>query len=226
MGLFMNNEQHHGMYKNSEEINEPNQTTFRRDHLVELLKAQQINHDVLHKSIQKLSMLSEQRENKQSIEWQGIISRLSGLEKANNQQEQQTFQMMEQLIALTDENKKLQMMMENERISDLEIVNQIKQHSLNNEKLSQQIIEQKESQQEVLTRLDNQEALTEKTLRQISNLRSSLFERTNDLAEKIEDSYQFTSSYLYQLLTGADQPLTFYLHSEDRKEKESHQKEN
>ena len=132
---------------------------------------------------------------------------------------------MEQLSALTDENQKLQKMIENKHISDLEIVNQMKQHSLNNAELSQQIKEQKENQQEVLTRLDNQEALTEKALRQIGHLRSSLFERTNYLAEKIEDSYQLTSSYLYQLLTGADQPLGFYVYSEERKEKGSHQKE-
>ena len=223
MGLFMNSEQHHGMYRNLGKINEPNQTTFRRDHLVELLKEQQKMNNSLQKSMLKLGILNEQRDQKQLDAWQEVSNHLSRVEKAKHQQESQ---IMEQLITLTDENKKLQMMMENERIFDIEIINQMKQHSLNNEKLSQQIIEQKESQQEVLTRLDSQEALTEKALRQIGNLRSSLFERTNYLAEKIEDSYQLTSSYLYQLLTGADQPLTFYVHSEDRKEKESHQKEN
>lgn len=218
MGLFISNEHHHGMYKNIGQIKEPNQKTFRRDHLVEFLKVQQMNHDLLHKSIQKLSMLSQQRENNQSIEWQGINNRLTDLEKVNDQQ---VLQIIEQLKVLTDKNEKLQMMMENERVTDQEVINQLKQHSLNNEQLSQHLVEQKESQQELMTRLDNQEALTEKVLRQMSNLRSSLFERTNDLAETIEDSYKLTSSYLYKLLTGADQPLTFYLHSEDKKEKDS-----
>src|SRR5690625_2006621 len=180
MGLFMNSEQHHGMYRNLGKINEPNQTTFRRDHLVELLKEQQKMNNSLQKSMLKLGILNEQRDQKQLDAWQEVSNHLSRVEKAKHQQESQ---IMEQLITLTDENKKLQMMMENERIFDIEIVNQMKQHSLNNEKLSQQIIEQKDSQQEVLTRLDSQEALTEKALRQIGNLRSSLFERTNYLAE-------------------------------------------
>src|SRR5699024_9225022 len=119
---------------------------------------------------------------------------------------------------LTNENEKLQMMIENDHISGQEIVYQIKQHNLNNEKVSQQLLENNENQQEVLKRLDNQEALTEKMLRQMSNLRSSLFERTNDLAETIEDSYKLTSSYVYQLLTGTEQPLTFYMHRKHEKE--------
>jgi len=223
MGLFINSEQHHGMYKNVAKINEPNQTTFRRDHLAELLKEQQKMNDSLHKSILKLGILNEQRDEKQFNQWQEVSDRLGRLEKVNHQQD---LQMMAHLKTLTDDNKNLQMMIEDDRISSQEIMKQIKQHSLNNLDLTQQLTEQKEGQREVLIRLDNQEALTEKALRQIDNLRSSLFERTNYLAEKIEDSYQLTSSYLYQLLTGADQPLTFYVHSEDRKEKESHQKEN
>lgn len=213
MGLFINNEQHHSMYKNSEKINEPNQATFRRDHLAELLQAQYANNDLLHKSIQKLSMVSEQRENRRSIEWQEINSRLSDLEKVNDQQ---GLQIIEQLKILTAKNERLEKMMKNERVSDQEIVNQIKRH---NNELTMHLIKQNENQQELLIKLDNQEALTEKALRQISNLRASLFERTNDLAETIEDSYKLTSSYFYQLLTGADQPLTFYMYNENSKEK-------
>src|SRR5690625_3773222 len=223
MGLFINSEQHHGMYKNVAKINEPNQTTFRRDHLAELLKEQQKMNDSLHKSILKLGILNEQRDEKQFNQWQEVSDRLGRLEKVNHQQD---LQMMAHLKTLTDDNKNLQMMIEDDRISSQEIMKQIKQHSLNNLDLTQQLTEQKEGQREVLIRLDNQEALTEKALRQIDNLRSSLFERTNYLAEKIEDSYQLTSSYLYQLLTGADQSLTFYVNSENRKEKDSNQKGN
>lgn len=218
MGLFINNEQHHSMYKNSREIFEPNQATFRRDHLSELLKEQQKMNESFHKSILKLGILHEQRGQKQFNQWQEVNNSLGRLEKIHHQQ---ALQMMEQLKALTAENKNLQMMIENDHVSGQEIMNQMKQHHLNNEDISRQLAEQKESQQEVLGRLDNQEALMEKALRQISNLRSNLFERTNYLAETIEDSYKLTSSYLYQLLTGNDQPLTFYMRGENKKEKES-----
>lgn len=213
MGLYINHEHHNGMYTNMEKINEPNQTTFRRDHLAELLKAQQKNDDLLHKSIQQLSMINEQRDNRQFIQWREVNSRLSGLEKVNDQLGSQV---MEQLKALTDENEKIQIIIENKHRFDKEIIHQIEQFSLNNEKVAQQLLEQKESQQAVIKRLDDQEALTEKALRQVSNLRSSLFERTNYLAETIEDRYKLISSYLYKLFTGADQPLTFYMHNEDK----------
>lgn len=221
MGLFINIEQHHGMYKNVGKINESNQTSFRKDYLTELLKEQQRHNDLLHQSIYKLNLLTKQRDTSQSLQWQEINNRLTGLEKVNDLQ---GFQIMEQLKVLSNENEKLQMQMENERIFDQEVINQTKQNSLNYEELSQQINEQKESQQEVLTKLDNQEALTEKALRQISHLRSTLFERTSYLAETIEDSYKLTSSYLYELLTGIDQPLTFYMKGQHKKEKESQEK--
>lgn len=220
MGLFINREQHYGMYKNVDRINEPNQTSFRRDHLAELLKEQQKTNESLRKSMMKLGILHEQRNDKQLNQWQEVSDRLGRLEKINHQQD---LQMMEHLKTLTEENKNLQMMIEDDHISSQEM---IKQQSLDNLDLTEQLTEQKESQQEVLIRLDNQEALTEKALRQIGHLRSSLFERTNYLAEKIEDSYQLTSSYLYQLLTGTDQSLTFYVNSENKKEKDSYQKEN
>src|SRR5699024_12866080 len=63
----------------------------------------------------------------------------------------------------------------------------------------------------MLDRLENQEALMEKFHRQISEFRSILFERSSFLAEKIEDSYNLTSSYFYQLVSGSDTPLTLYM---------------
>lgn len=221
MGLFINNEQHHSMYKNSGEIIEPNQATFRRDHLSDLLKEQQKMNESFHKSIRKLGLLHEQRGQKQSKQWQEVNNSLGRLEKINHQQE---LQMLEQLKILTDENKKLQMIIENNEVSGQEMMNQMKQHQLNNENISRQLAEHKEGQQEVLGRLDNQEALIEKALRQLSHLRSILFERTSDLAETIEEKYQLTSSYVYQLLTGADQSLTFYMPGKGEKEKGNQEK--
>ncbi|MDQ6597448.1 hypothetical protein E2K98_06635 [Bacillus salipaludis] len=71
---------------------------------------------------------------------------------------------------------------------------------------------------QVLTRLDRQEALTEKILRQINHIRSILFERTNYLATKIEDGYKVTSTYVYKLMTGSEQPLTFLLRNDKKEE--------
>jgi hypothetical protein len=87
---------------------------------------------------------------------------------------------------------------------------QIKEQINLEKELTEKISQQATFQTEILTRIDNQEALTEKLARQINHIRSTLFERTNFLAEKIEDGYQLTSSYVYKLLTGSEKPLTFY----------------
>jgi hypothetical protein len=65
--------------------------------------------------------------------------------------------------------------------------------------------------------LDKQEALTEKIYRQLNHIRSILFERTNYLAEKMDEGYKLTSSYVYNLMTGNDQPVSFTLLNRNKK---------
>ncbi|MGG3470619.1 hypothetical protein ABES02_24430 [Neobacillus pocheonensis] len=77
--------------------------------------------------------------------------------------------------------------------------------------LNNKISKQEEFQGGVLQRLDTQEALIDKLSLQLNHIRSILFERANYLATKIEDGYKVTSSYVYKLMTGSDQPLTFFL---------------
>lgn len=79
-------------------------------------------------------------------------------------------------------------------------------------KIQLEISKQAESQREVSKRLENQEALTEKLLRQMDYLRSLVYERTNYLTEKIEESYQLTAAYMYHITINRDQfPLSFLL---------------
>jgi len=65
---------------------------------------------------------------------------------------------------------------------------------------------QEEFQTGVLNRLDTQEALTEKISRQLNHIRSIIFERTDYIATKLEDSYKKTSAYVYKLMNGTEHP--------------------
>ncbi|MFL0506234.1 hypothetical protein ACH0B5_10825 [Ureibacillus sp. 179-F W5.1 NHS] len=67
---------------------------------------------------------------------------------------------------------------------------QIQAHSEHNQQLVHQMTFIEEAQKDVLDRVDNNEGLIEKVMRQIDHLRSILFERTNDLEEKIEKVLQ------------------------------------
>lgn len=67
---------------------------------------------------------------------------------------------------------------------------QIQANSEHNQQLVNQMTFIEEAQKDVLDRVDNNEGLIEKVMRQIDHLRSILFERTNDLEEKLEKVLQ------------------------------------
>lgn len=86
--------------------------------------------------------------------------------------------------------------------------------------MAEAVSKQHEDQQTTLHSLEKQDALMEKTLRQVTNLRSALFERTSFLAEKVENSYKLTSSFLYNVVSESDQPLAFRLDQKVADQKE------
>lgn len=68
---------------------------------------------------------------------------------------------------------------------------------------------QREFEKNVNERLDQQSALLDKVMRQLYNLRSIVYERTNFLAEKLREIFKNTTSQLYQWISGKDEPLRF-----------------
>ena len=115
-------------------------------------------------------------------------------------------------------NEQLFMGLTEQRLIQKEVVDRLANHEEIQKAVIEKLAHQEEFQTEVLRRLDSQEALTEKIFRQINHIRSILFERTNDLATKIEDGYKLTSTYVYKLMTGSDQPMTFTMIKDKKKE--------
>ncbi|PAV31634.1 hypothetical protein CIL05_02965 [Virgibacillus profundi] len=248
MGLFINHENHEDIFKNNGVINEHNQGFFMRNHVEEMIEEQKKVNDSLHRSFLGLEKLHAQQENKQSSRWNDISTRLNELKVMNHQHEKLESHVVDQLKKLESENKKLQVMMDDGRLSEQEfsdqingisqsnqeIVAQLHAYGLANEELSlkvdkhfeiqqqmaEQVTKQGVKQDDVLDRLENQEALTEKVIRQIEHFRSTLFERTSYLAEKIENGYQLTSSYVAKFMNGADQPLNSYMLNQKQKEEQ------
>jgi predicted nucleic acid-binding Zn ribbon protein len=192
MGLYINNRKHPRVYKNKKKIPEPNQKMMRRDYLSEVIDEQ---------SNANVSLLREIHEMKQQFLNQEVV-------QANNWDK-----VANQLIELRSSNQK------HTEYEEL-IINLLKTQEELQKQLSEKISKQEEFQTGVLNRLDQQEALTEKIFRQINHIRSILFERTNYLAEKIDEGYKITSSYVYNLMTGSDQPITFYLMNNKKGEKQ------
>lgn len=247
MGLFINNNAHGDIFKNEGEINEPNQSFYKRNHFEELVNGQlQVNESLNH-SISGLKSLYDKQENVQMNKWQEISNKLNELKAINLQHEKDQSYVVERLTGLEGENRKVQISLENERLSEQDLIKQINGLSQSNQEIidqlatyykesekvitrvdeqyelqkqmADQVSKQDNAQEEVLSRLENQEALTEKITRQIEYFRTILFERTNFLAEKIENGYHHTSSYLANLISSSDQPSTRFLvnQKEDQK---------
>lgn len=230
MALFVNDKKHGGIFKNNSQIPEPNQAFFRRDHLAELLKEQKKMNHSLQSSIHYLGVLNKQQSDEQAGRWQEVRKKLHGLQSMNFERNKVEGHVLEKLNVVSDENKQLQETIEKDHLSTQDYLDKIDEiYDLNqmlskqlevfdevSQQISGQIDKQSSVQHDVLNRLENQEALTEKALRQISHFRNTLFERTNFLAEKIENNYKRTASYVYQLLMGTDQSLTLYMMDEEK----------
>ena len=192
MGLYINKDKHPTVFKNNKKILEPNQKLVRRDTLTEIIDEQQRANVSLIKAINDMKNQFLTQEVVQASQWDKFTSQLNDL-RTNNQKHKEYEELIIDLLKTQAELQK---------------------------QLSEKLSKQEEFQKGVLTRLDQQEALTEKIFRQINHIRSILFERTNFLAEKIDEGYKITSSYVYNLMTGSDQPITFYLMNNKKSEKQ------
>ncbi|MFS0778892.1 hypothetical protein ABC255_23135 [Neobacillus sp. 3P2-tot-E-2] len=192
MGLYINNGKHPTVYKNKKKIPEPNQKLVRRDYLSEVIDEQHKANVSVINAINEMKHQFLNQEVIQANNWGKIANQLNEISSSH----QKHTEYEELIIHLLKTQEELQ------------------------KQLSEKISKQEEFQTGVLTRLDQQEALTEKISRQLNHIRSILFERTNYLAEKIDEGYKITSSYVYNLMTGSDQPITFYLMNNKKGEKQ------
>lgn len=249
MGLFINSNEHQNVYKNTKSIDEPNQLTLKRDYLKEILEEQQRVNSSLRKSYNEIKLCSQERELQLANQWNDVSRKLKELNINNLQHKDFESKMINLIKALDEKNVNLQVTLEKEslikqaifdhmnlqgmatqeiavRMEKYEVGNdnltlQMKQQIELHKKIADKLTAQEDFQTGVLTRLDKQEALTEKIARQLNHIRSILFERTNYLAEKVEEGYKLTSSYVYHLMAGADQPLKNHFTSEKKEHNKS-----
>lgn len=204
VGLFINGNDHPDLFKNNEKIHASNQRVARHSSLTELINEQRKANMALAKSIAELKPRNEHLAamlKKESLLKETIIDEIHHLSNTN-----------QEMANRLEKNEEA-----NEQLS-LQLNKQLELQKETAEKLSNQ----EGIQAGVLKRLDHQEVLTEKISRQLNHIRSILFERTNHLAVKLEDGYKLTSSYVYKLMTGSDQPLTFSLMNHHKEEKQKH----
>ncbi|MEH7094311.1 hypothetical protein [Neobacillus vireti] len=246
MGLFINKKEHPNLFKNNNQLQESNQVEARQDFLSELIKEQQKANTALNQALSELQIRYKEQTDAQNTQWKQVDYQLSNLENSTFRQQKFENEMVTNLHSLHEKNVHLEAMIEKETHLRESLSGQINQISKTcdsiaerlekNEdtqlQLAQQMQEQLEMQKQaaekltkqeeihegILGRIDQQDALLDKLARQVNHIRSILFERTNYLAGKIEDGYKLTSSYVYKLMTGSEQPLTFFLKNQKKEE--------
>lgn len=204
MGIFINRKEHPDVFESNGNIFAPNQDFIKKDNLSEFIDAQKRANVSQINDLNEMKLRFHEQEDIQSNHWNELTGQLNELKTNNQSQKEFEEQMIRWLKALDEKYGQLQM-------ANLELSLQISAQMELQKQLSKKFSNQEEFQVGVLNRLDQQEALTEKISRQLNHIRSILFERTNFLAQRMEEGYKLTSSYVYNLMTGSDQPLTFYM---------------
>ncbi|MFD2043616.1 hypothetical protein ACFSTA_04415 [Ornithinibacillus salinisoli] len=239
MGLFINKSEHPRVFQHGGKIKEPNQSYYKSEYFSEILQEQKKRNESFAKGLRELRKRHQQFELIELGKWNDIGKQIMELKKSNSEHEQFELEAREWLQLLENNSQELQHLIANdseltremlEQIdgvskSNEEIVKQIAKHESFSEQLNtqlnqlyelhqqmaDQLSEQDTKQDQVLHSVENQEALMEKTFRQVDHIRSILYERTNYIAEKIENSYNLTSSLMYKLITGSEKPLTLMM---------------
>jgi len=246
MGLFINNLEHPRVFKNEGSIQEPNQAYFKIDYVSELVRRQEeVNEKLLH-AFYGLQVNHRQQAYAARNRWEATDRQVKKLEDSHLRQERLSEDTVASQHRLEQQVTNIHDILEKDAGFQQETLNKISHMQAANEGLEnkltaqetlhqqlagqmdevyglqKQIIEQtskqEEKQEDMLKRLENQEAVMEKITRQLAHFRSIIFERTNHVVEKVENSYDLTSSFFYKMLTGSEQPLTLLMMKEKKEE--------
>ncbi|WP_042221141.1 hypothetical protein [Oceanobacillus manasiensis] len=238
MGLYMDRNKHRTLYKNKEHLTEPNQGIYIRNHVAEMIKAQKkINQSLQHQHMKTNQMFNRQQDTT-AKQWREMLTELNALQQNNSMQDRRDAEMIRLLEQMEAKHTRMEKLLEDTQRTDKELsvkVNHLQlsqsdmkahitsrdkedkdlraslqQHSEWQDKIETKLTKQEEHQKSVMESLEKQEALTEKLTRQLDHIRSTLFERTNHLAEKIEENYRLTTAYITKLFTGSENQIAHF----------------
>lgn len=226
MGLFFNKKSHSDLFK-GDNIAERNQTIYRTDSLSEAMKEQKKSFDMMNEKYSEMEKQLQKQRRIQSDRWRTTGIRFDEILDHQSQHRQFEQEAIETLERLDQKHKELQRMLENKRKMNEQLVEQINMLNQSNAEIAERLDkfdadqeklltkmdaqiekqdqfslameEQKTAQIEIAERIEQQEGLIEKMMRQMDFLRSVIFERSHFIAEKIDKSYQLTTTYISNL---------------------------
>lgn len=235
MGLFIN-KKHENLFKSDKQIEEINQTVYRSDTLSEAIEEQKKAFDLMNVQYSELEKKLARQRRMQSDRWKSTKMRFAELMESNEARyrfEDDAVQTMKRLdkrneelqktlmekVALhealsakidvvNESNAEIALRLERFEEEQKELLSKMDLSMRKQEKMVESLEAYKNSQETIAERVEQQEGLIDKLLRQMDFLRATLFERTHFIAEKIDKSYQLTSSYFRHGKDKTDLPKT------------------
>ncbi|WP_156644617.1 hypothetical protein [Lentibacillus sp. JNUCC-1] len=229
----MNTDAHPDVFQNRGEVTAPNQDYFKRNAFDEWKRDQDQMRARLMRTVANLNKQYKALSVHQKSDVENLQEQLNALTEETSLHEQFRKETKRWLTMLEDNQAKLQQMLEHDETFKEEMKQDMMDFSTSQQALLDELLEarteltsqteqlmefrnqvlesliaQDDQQTHLLERMDNQEALLEKVTRQVHHFRSILFERSSYLAEKIDNSCQKTSDYVYEWVMGSDQSLT------------------
>ena len=223
MGLFFNRKNHTDLYKGNG-INEKNQAIYRSDSISEAMMEQKKAFDIMNEKYSEMEKQLTKQRRIQSDRWKTTGIRLDEIMDYQSQHLQFEQEAIETLENLDRKHIELQRILEDKQKVNEELVEQINMLSQSNAEIAQRLDKfdadqeklltkmdaqmekqdqfsltleaQKTTQAEIAERIEQHEGLIEKMMRQMEFLRSVIFERSHFIAEKIDKSYQLTTTYI------------------------------
>lgn len=107
MGLFMNPDKNPKIFKNDDELIEPNQNIFRQDNIAEIMKAQQTANDKLYKSLQEIENTYKKQSRIQARRMANVRYHIEELYDNQQRRSVDDEQAVKSMAQLHEENKTL-----------------------------------------------------------------------------------------------------------------------
>lgn len=226
VGLFFNRKNDLNIYK-GEQISERNQAIYRSDSVTKAIEVQKKAFDEMNVKYSDMEKQIKKQRRIQSDRWKTTSMRFDEIVDNQSQHHQFEKDAIEALDRLDRQNIELQNVLNQKKKANEDLVNQINMLNHANSEIAerldkfdtdQEILlqkmdeqlekqhqfsvsleEQKTTQLAMVDKLEQQEGLIDKMMRQMDFLKSVVFERSHFIAEKIDKSYQLTTTYISSL---------------------------
>ena len=159
MGLYINGD-YEDIYQTDEAVDDNNQVVYVHDRASERLKEQAHFNESIEEHLAGIKATADREYVRNQQKWQDFETDYQNI--------------LVKLAAISDENEQLS--------------NQVTAYLKSQEEMMERIAIDHTKMEDLEKRMEEQEALTAKVVRQLDHFRSVLYERTNYLAEKVEEA--------------------------------------